>query len=768
MIILKFVFKSKNLLIFNFCIVVIIPVIIISLIILQIIMYNIQQEISEKNMIITRSIAKQAESEMNEASNSLEQIKTGIETQTITNNSQIMTYLYHLTYDYNFFNNIQVIRFENDAITDLSLFNDYRFSEPVLKEYYNHSLKAKSSFWLLEKIHDSQNSHILIVVPIKNGIIIGHYKLDLLKNILEHNYPSSIISKVLVTTDGDFITATNMPSSAAELSNIKTSISNNIDNDTFTFTQKSNSMVGNIVMLQQSKWKVVTYQSTKDASSLLNKIKVILLSGSVFILLVGLIIEIWILDRVLKPLSLFTKNTKEIANGNYNISLNSTQYREINDLAESFMTMSHKIKTREEDLRKSREDFRTLVSNVPGVVYRCEYDTEQRMIFMTDVIHQISGYTAIDFIVLKTKEFSQIIHPEDLQRVHMAIKYAIKERQPYELEYRIIRTDGSIKWVTDKGQSVFDEEEGKFLWLDGVIFDITVRKIFEDRINRINEELEQKVIERTEQLSSANSELIETLKNLQDTQVQLILSEKMAALGNMVAGIAHEINTPVGIGVTAASHLQKKTIEFSNIYNENQVKKSDFEEFMQTSKDTSNMILTNLQHASALIQSFKRVAVDQTSEERRIFNIKEYLEEILLSMRPVLKKTKHAINISCPDNIEVNSYPGALTQIINNLVMNSLRHAFDEEDQGSIFINITKENNNIKLVYSDDGKGIDKTIIDKIYDPFFTTKRGKGGSGLGLNIVYNLVTQKLNGEINCNSILTKGTTFTIIFPLEVE
>lgn len=242
----------------------------------------------------------------------------------------------------------------------------------------------------------------------------------------------------------------------------------------------------------------------------------------------------------------------------------------------------------------------------------------------------------------------------------------------------------------------------------------------------------------------------------------------MAALGSLVAEATHEINTPVGIGVTAASGLNEKTERMEELFHDGEMKRSDLETYLNTGKEASQIILSNLKRAADLIKSFKIVAVDRCSEERRQFRVKEYLDEILLSLRPKLKRTRHTVTVNCPVDLELDSDPGAFSQIISNLVVNSLIHAFENKEQGEIVIDISRENDTVVLKYSDNGKGIEKDHLAKIFDPFFTTKRGQGGSGLGMNIVYKLVTEKLNGHIECASTQGVGTTFTIQIPLTGE
>lgn len=286
-----------------------------------------------------------------------------------------------------------------------------------------------------------------------------------------------------------------------------------------------------------------------------------------------------------------------------------------------------------------------------------------------------------------------------------------------------------------------------------------------DQIAKWNKTLEERVIERTEQLAQANEELVLMLDTLKRTQNQLIQSEKMSALGNLVAGVAHEINTPIGISVTAVSHLAEKTAKIKEAYDNNQIKRFEIEKYLELSREMSKIVFVNLDRAANLIRSFKQVAVDQSSEVKRDFNVLTYINEVLLSLQPELKKTKHQIKVDCPGELVIKSYPGALSQIITNLVMNSLVHAFDEGENGLIAFTVSKDQTTLNLIYSDNGRGVSQENLEKIFNPFFTTMRGKGGTGLGLHIVHNIVTQTLQGTINCQSEPNQGTTFTIKFPV---
>jgi predicted ATPase/GAF domain-containing protein/tRNA A-37 threonylcarbamoyl transferase component Bud32/two-component sensor histidine kinase len=277
-------------------------------------------------------------------------------------------------------------------------------------------------------------------------------------------------------------------------------------------------------------------------------------------------------------------------------------------------------------------------------------------------------------------------------------------------------------------------------------------------LQEFNQNLEQLVNDRTQELS-------DTLAYLKATQSQLVEAEKMASLGGLVAGVAHEINTPIGVGVTVASALAEHSTEFCATYKNGKMKRSELEEFLEIATQSSNVLLINLNQAAALIQSFKQVAVDRSSEERRIFRVRGYLDEILLQLKTKLKNCRHSIKIKGNDNITIDSYPGALSQVVTNLLMNSLIHAYDENGSGNLVFDWLQEGDRFIFEYSDDGKGIPKENLSKIFEPFFTTKRGSGGTGLGLHIVYNLVTQTLKGEIECQSEVGAGTKFMITLPV---
>ncbi|WLD57743.1 ATP-binding protein [Salinispirillum sp. LH 10-3-1] len=278
--------------------------------------------------------------------------------------------------------------------------------------------------------------------------------------------------------------------------------------------------------------------------------------------------------------------------------------------------------------------------------------------------------------------------------------------------------------------------------------------------------LEEMVEERTRDLQQANDALAETIDKLKLAQDDLVEAEKMASLGGLVSGVAHEVNTPLGVSVTAASHLDDEVRTMRQAVASGALTKTQFDAFLGSAGESCDIILGNLRRAAQLISSFKQVAVDQSSEEQREILLRSYIEDVLRSLLPRLKHTAVTVEVTGDDTLQLLTYPGALAQIVTNLVMNAIIHGFAEgKESGRIVIDIELERDqSVSILFSDDGAGMKDSVRQRIFEPFFTTRRGQGGSGLGLNIVYNLVVQRLRGKIRCESAIGKGTQFHISLP----
>jgi C4-dicarboxylate-specific signal transduction histidine kinase len=281
-----------------------------------------------------------------------------------------------------------------------------------------------------------------------------------------------------------------------------------------------------------------------------------------------------------------------------------------------------------------------------------------------------------------------------------------------------------------------------------------------------NSELKGRVESRNDALKESNQDLLSTLEKLHQYQDQLVESEKMASLGDMVAGIAHEINTPIGLGVTASSLLADNLSNIKQRFDEKTLKSSELKRFLVDGEENIAIIFRNLERAADLISSFKKVAVDQSSAESRNFQVRGLLDEVLLTLSAKINSSQVTIIIDCPDDLTITSKPGPISQILINLIINSIYHAFDGITDRKVAITIQSLSGQLNVHYHDNGVGIDESIKAKIFEPFTTTKRGSGGSGLGLHLVYNLVTQALIGHINVKSEPKQGVDFDITFPIE--
>ena len=304
-------------------------------------------------------------------------------------------------------------------------------------------------------------------------------------------------------------------------------------------------------------------------------------------------------------------------------------------------------------------------------------------------------------------------------------------------------------------------------------------KDLEKIVDKRTQELQESITDLNEQHAQLENEievrhqselaLAKSLTELKNTQSQLIESEKMAALGRLVAGVAHEINTPIGLSLAGISHFQITLKEVARLFDEGELEEDDFTRFINESQELSSTINNSLQRAAELIRSFKLVAVDQSAEEIRQFDIIQYLNETMVSLRNKLKQSKVTFEVNAKSApLIINNYPGSWAQIFTNLIQNTLIHAYEPQSEGKVELNFYTEENRLIFEFIDDGKGMTQETINKIFEPFYTTNRANGGSGLGMNVVFNIVRQKMHGTINVESDLDKGTKFIINVPIDIK
>jgi len=321
-----------------------------------------------------------------------------------------------------------------------------------------------------------------------------------------------------------------------------------------------------------------------------------------------------------------------------------------------------------------------------------------------------------------------------------------------------------------------DKDDFKVLTIAAKQMVTAVEKINQEiQILQKNINLEQKVKERTlelerslEMIKSQREEIQEHYNQLEEVvklrTEELLESEKLASLGGLVANLAHEINTPLGNIITTNSFLKDQLITFKDLFGSGQLKKSDLLDYLDTNKESTSIIEINSKRVRNLIDSFKQLSIDQAVLDKISFNVRNYIDHIILVLKPTMDIYFHQVIIECDPHLKLNSYPGLFSQILTNLLLNSIIHGFTEDQYGIIKIVVMKGDEKLSLIYSDDGAGMDEDTRNKIYQPFFTTKRNQGGTGLGLHIVYNIVTQNLKGTITCKSEVGKGTRFYIELP----
>jgi len=378
----------------------------------------------------------------------------------------------------------------------------------------------------------------------------------------------------------------------------------------------------------------------------------------------------------------------------------------------------------------------------------------------------------VDTAICIKDENRKYVHVNDKFKSLFDISGDLTERQdfdvfPYEFANQLKQIDDRATFGTDDYQKnlIYHHKEYGALYLE-----FKVKKIVKDNgtkhlVSYINDLTEQKKHEKT--LAELNK-LLE--QQVRDRTGELIQAEKMAMLGTLVAGVSHEISTPIGVSITASTFLSDQTNHLKKEFESGTLKKSEMVGFLELLDETGEILFNNLNNAAEMITSFKKVAVDQSSEEIREFNLKDYSRGVVMNLKPKFKNTKYKVHVTGQDDIMMYSFPGAMNQILTNLILNSLIHGFENRESGEIRIDVTQRSDvmGVRIEYTDDGGGIPKEMVPKIFDPFYTTKRDTGGSGLGMNIVRNLVEKTLNGTIKVYSDTGDGVKFVLDLPQRIN
>lgn len=420
-------------------------------------------------------------------------------------------------------------------------------------------------------------------------------------------------------------------------------------------------------------------------------------------------------------------------------------------------------KQMEEALQEESARFQALSSSSNTGVW--EWDECSQTLWCSPEYFSMLGRESHDFS--KQDEgnllhvWLDLIHPEDREQAQQifADYRASDKTAMYDNEFRLLHRDGSWVWVWSRGRYLFDRNGQPTDKALGTHINITERKLHEQSIQQLNTSLELRVKERTAALQ-------ETLEDLRRTQDELLQREKLAALGDLVAGVAHELNTPIGNALLLATTL-KSNQDRLRAQMEEGLTRSGLMAFLDDTIEGSELIERNLSRAAELIGSFKQLAVDQTSYQHRTFKVSDLVREISLTLQPLLRHSQLQLTHDVAGEFVLGNYPGPIGQILINFINNAIVHAFPEREAGRIHLSVKRSDSDwLCFSVSDDGIGITAEDQKKLFDPFFTTKLGLGGSGLGLNISYTLASRLLGGRIELQSELGSGSVFMLYIPLQ--
>jgi len=396
----------------------------------------------------------------------------------------------------------------------------------------------------------------------------------------------------------------------------------------------------------------------------------------------------------------------------------------------------------EDAIAEGRRLLQQVIDTVPAVIN--VKDKQLRYILMNRYMAGIFGVEPADAIGRTTTDLMSRYGAQKTDENDKRVLAAGRELGFYEEEY--LDSSGNLRqWMVNKLPLL--DADGEIESIVTVALDIGERKRGELEMRKAKDAAEA------------------ALRNLRETQNSLIEAEKLAALGRLVAGVAHEVNNPVGISLTVASSLERKTALFTAEVGRGDLRRSRLNEFLETSRDASSQLVANLNRAAELIQSFKQVAADRNYSDQRTFDLGDLTEQVVMSLRPGLRKHNLTLTVDCQPNLTMNSYPGPYGQVLTNLFLNSVAHAFPDGKQGAVDIQVRESGkDNVEIIFSDNGCGMSLDVRRRAFDPFFTTRRDQGGTGLGLHIVYSIVTNRLGGRLDLDSEPGGGTRIQIILP----
>jgi PAS domain S-box-containing protein len=399
-------------------------------------------------------------------------------------------------------------------------------------------------------------------------------------------------------------------------------------------------------------------------------------------------------------------------------------------------------KRAEEAIAEGRRTLQQVIDTVPAVIN--VKDRNLRYVLMNRYMAGILGIEPQEAIGHTTSDLMSRYGAEKTDENDRRVLQLRRELGFYEEEY--LDSSGNLRqWLVNKLPLL--DADGEIEKIVTVALDIGERKRNEHEMRKARDAAEM------------------ALRNLRETQASLIEAEKLAALGRLVAGVAHEVNNPVGISLTVASALERKTANFAAEVARGDLRRSSLNDYLETSRDASGQLVANLNRAAELIQSFKQVAADRNYSDQRTFDLADLTEQVVMSLRPGLRKQNLTLKVDAQPNLLMNSYPGPYGQVLTNLFLNAVAHAFPDGRPGVVEIRVRESGkDNVEVIFSDDGCGMSLDVRRRAFDPFFTTRRDQGGTGLGLHIVYSIVTNRLGGRLDLDSEPGGGTRIQMILP----
>lgn len=726
---------------------------------------SVQNQIN-KQYQVTRTMAQLVEYHLEQGGRILDAVVRASDGQDIAHASVFIRSTWE---SYGYFETLYYLDIE-DRVTVL-MPDDPRYSGldlsnlPDIKSNKNPGQMTISRPYI--SVRTGEPTVLLIQNLPRAGRIVGELKLGVFQREITNIQDKSAMDSLFIADQNGTLLAHPQVALVRQQSNISNLdlFRQNIDKtQTSVYRYEGAYMIGTVSKITRTGWVVIDQVPLSDLGRgyawILSEIIVfsLLVWGALWWGVHGQLRR-----RVVMPLEVLSRKTKALTEGDYPFADTfpgmPQAFRELERLAADFNLMCERLKAREQALRDSELRYRGLFDQVPIGLFRVDFSG--RFQDVNPAFVNILGYPDRESL-LRQSVFGILFRRSVNRRLdHFHLDESLNLAH---LEIRCRRYDGSRIWVLIQGLCTRDTETGEY-YCDGSIQDITERKKFVESLAESGRLLEKKVADRTRELKLANEELAALLAHLQTTQERLVQTEKFAALGALVAGISHELGTPIGNCMMLASTLNDALHEFEGEV-AGGLRRSSLNRFLDDLSSGVDSLLRNLYRVAELVSNFKEVSVDQASSRRRHFDLQEIIHEIEIAQRPVLERAVCVFYNEVSAGIDLESYPGPLGQILVNLTSNALFHGLNGRTDGEIHVRAKCcGDDRVLLEFADNGCGIPAENIPKIFDPFFTTRLGQGGSGLGLHIVYNITTGILGGSIRVESSPEAGTRFLLELPL---